>query len=404
MYQSSSSSSSQGSVVPTNGSGSGSGLIRYDSAPGSFLTSAVDSVMGATRDFSSLRSQHLNLIASSSLPRYFSSDTSESTCKANPPPPPPPDPKDHKNEPTTTRCLLQTPTPYGFNEIEVGSDFPTTRVTSINLNPKSSAAGSLVRHSSSPAGFLNHLTSALTAPPPTTPPPPPPDNGNCRFSVTRGIGRYNSKGVSHSGNGISRLNSQLSFTRQDSLSHISEENENVANGIRTDNGHRKAAHSYATPSFGMGSWDDSNAIVFSASPSKRAKSMSSDVVHCLESQFQFGLPQTDEEMSTMENLLQIPEDSVRCKIRAKRGYATHPRSIAERDRRTRISGKLKNLQELVPNLDKQTSYADMLDLAVQHIKVLQNQVQILSCSSSRSFTKNLRIAHADASKPHDTSE
>ncbi|GMP78306.1 hypothetical protein CsSME_00034277 [Camellia sinensis var. sinensis] len=372
MYQSSSSSSSQGSVVPTNGSGSGSGLIRYDSAPGSFLTSAVDSVMGATRDFSSLRSQHLNLIASSSLPRYFSSDTSESTCKANPPPP---DPKDHKNEPTTTRCLLQTPTPYGFNEIEVGSDFPTTRVTSINLNPKSSAAGSLVRHSSSPAGFLNHLTSALTAPPPTTPPPPPPpDNG---FSVTRGIGRYNSKGVSHSGNGISRLNSQLSFTRQDSLSHISEENENVANGIRTDNGHRKAAHSYATPSFGMGSWDDSNAIVFSASSSKRAKSMSSDVVHCLESQFQFGLPQTDEEMSTMENLLQIPEDSVRCKIRAKRGYATHPRSIAERDRRTRISGKLKNLQELVPNLDKQTSYADMLDLAVQHIKVLQNQVQKL---------------------------
>ncbi|GMP78307.1 hypothetical protein CsSME_00034277 [Camellia sinensis var. sinensis] len=237
------------------------------------------------------------------------------------------------------------------------------------------AAGSLVRHSSSPAGFLNHLTSALTAPPPTTPPPPPPpDNG---FSVTRGIGRYNSKGVSHSGNGISRLNSQLSFTRQDSLSHISEENENVANGIRTDNGHRKAAHSYATPSFGMGSWDDSNAIVFSASSSKRAKSMSSDVVHCLESQFQFGLPQTDEEMSTMENLLQIPEDSVRCKIRAKRGYATHPRSIAERDRRTRISGKLKNLQELVPNLDKQTSYADMLDLAVQHIKVLQNQVQKL---------------------------
>lgn len=244
----------------------------------------------------------------------------------------------------------------------------------MNLNPKSSAAGSLVRHSSSPAGFLNHLTSALTAPPPTTTPPPPHDNG---FSVTRGIGRYNSKGVSHSGNGISRLNSQLSFTRQDSLSHISEENENVANGIRTDNGHRKAAHSYATPSFGMGSWDDSNAIVFSASPSKRAKSTSSDVVRCLESQFQFGLPQTDEEMSTMENLLQIPEDSVRCKIRAKRGYATHPRSIAERDRRTRISGKLKNLQELVPNLDKQTSYADMLDLAVQHIKVLQNQVQKL---------------------------
>lgn len=35
-------------------------------------------------------------------------------------------------------------------------------------------------------------------------------------------------------------------------------------------------------------------------------------------------------MATVEKLLQIPEDSVPCKIRAKRGCATHPRSIAER--------------------------------------------------------------------------
>ena len=32
----------------------------------------------------------------------------------------------------------------------------------------------------------------------------------------------------------------------------------------------------------------------------------------------------------MEKLLQVPEDSVPCKVRAKRGCATHPRSIAER--------------------------------------------------------------------------
>ncbi|CAM8983594.1 unnamed protein product [Rhodiola kirilowii] len=81
-------------------------------------------------------------------------------------------------------------------------------------------------------------------------------------------------------------------------------------------------------------------------------------------------------MASVDKLLKIPEDySVICKVRAKRGFATHPRSIAERERRTRISGKLKKLQELVPNMDKQTSYADMLDLAVQHIKGLQNQVQ-----------------------------
>ena len=36
------------------------------------------------------------------------------------------------------------------------------------------------------------------------------------------------------------------------------------------------------------------------------------------------------EMATMEGLMKVPQDSVPCKIRAKRGCATHPRSIAER--------------------------------------------------------------------------
>ncbi|KAF2579024.1 hypothetical protein F2Q68_00001821 [Brassica cretica] len=83
------------------------------------------------------------------------------------------------------------------------------------------------------------------------------------------------------------------------------------------------------------------------------------------------MPQTSMEMS----MINIPEDSVPWKVRAKRGCATHPRSIAERERRTRISGKLKKLQELVPNMDKQTSYADMLDLAVEHIKGLQHHIE-----------------------------
>ncbi|MFQ6650286.1 hypothetical protein Gotur_023271, partial [Gossypium turneri] len=51
----------------------------------------------------------------------------------------------------------------------------------------------------------------------------------------------------------------------------------------------------------------------------------------------------------MEKLL---EDSVPCRVRAKRGCATHPRSIAERVRRTRISDRIRKLQELVPNMDK----------------------------------------------------
>lgn len=41
------------------------------------------------------------------------------------------------------------------------------------------------------------------------------------------------------------------------------------------------------------------------------------------------LPKTSAEMAAVEKFLQF-QDSVPCKIRAKRGCATHPRSIAER--------------------------------------------------------------------------
>ncbi|KAG0591562.1 hypothetical protein KC19_1G183700 [Ceratodon purpureus] len=70
--------------------------------------------------------------------------------------------------------------------------------------------------------------------------------------------------------------------------------------------------------------------------------------------------------------------TVPCKTRASRGFATHPRSIAERVRRTKISERMKKLQDLVPNMDRQTNTADMLDEAVEYVKQLQLQVQELS--------------------------
>ncbi|KAI5067108.1 hypothetical protein GOP47_0017636 [Adiantum capillus-veneris] len=71
-------------------------------------------------------------------------------------------------------------------------------------------------------------------------------------------------------------------------------------------------------------------------------------------------------------------DSILCKSRAKRGCATHPRSIAERVRRTKISERIKKLQDLVPNLDKQAHTADMLDEVVEYVKLLKRQVEELS--------------------------
>ncbi|XP_022873399.1 transcription factor bHLH130-like [Olea europaea var. sylvestris] len=85
------------------------------------------------------------------------------------------------------------------------------------------------------------------------------------------------------------------------------------------------------------------------------------------------LPSSTAEMSAMEKMWQ---ESVPCKIRAKRGCATHPRSIAERVRRTRISERMRKLQELVPNMERQTNTSDMLDLAVDYIKDLQTQVKV----------------------------
>ncbi|PIN14392.1 hypothetical protein CDL12_12981 [Handroanthus impetiginosus] len=101
------------------------------------------------------------------------------------------------------------------------------------------------------------------------------------------------------------------------------------------------------------------------------------------------LPKTSAETAAVENFLQIQQEGmVPCQMRAKRGFATHPRSIAERMRRTRISEKMKKLQDLFPNMDKQTNTADMLDLAVEYIKDLQKQVQRLTNTREKCVCSN----------------
>ncbi|RLN35780.1 bHLH transcription factor [Panicum miliaceum] len=70
----------------------------------------------------------------------------------------------------------------------------------------------------------------------------------------------------------------------------------------------------------------------------------------------------------------------RQRVRARRGQATDPHSIAERLRRERIAERMRALQELVPNANK-TDKASMLDEIIDYVKFLQLQVKAsMKCS------------------------
>ncbi|XP_010475300.1 PREDICTED: transcription factor bHLH128-like [Camelina sativa] len=345
MYQSSSSTSSSSHRSSLPGGGSGGGLIRYGSAPGSFLNSVVDEVIGGSnaRDFTGYNQPSDNNFIGNFFAGADSSSlrSDSTTCGVNSSS----DGQKHNNN--NKDVFLDRSYGGGFNH----------EISQHKSNELGGGSGSgsgsysLARQRSSPADFFSYLAA---------------DKNN--FALNQPTSDYSPQGgSSNAGRGHSRLKSQLSFTSHDSLARINEVNETPV--------HDGSGHSFSAASFGAAatdSWDDgSGSIGFTVTrPNKRSKDMDSGLFS------QYSLP-SDTSMNYMDNFMQLPEDSVPCKIRAKRGCATHPRSIAERERRTRISGKLKKLQDLVPNMDKQTSYSDMLDLAVQHIKGLQHQLQNL---------------------------
>ncbi|KAL6844738.1 hypothetical protein ACP4OV_025397 [Aristida adscensionis] len=243
------------------------------------------------------------------------------------------------------------------------------------------ANNSLLRQSSSPAGFLDHLTM---------------DNGYGGL-LRAGIG-----GGAGAGAGDARLKGQLSYSsRQGSvMSQISEMGSDELGGGggsspeagTGSDGAAAARGGYGGvpgyPMGGAGGWDDASPT--SGASAKRPRDAGADAPapdgrHLAP---QLSLPSANgkppapppsasPEMAAIEKFLQF-QDAVPCKIRAKRGCATHPRSIAERVRRTRISERIRKLQELVPNMEKQTNTADMLDLAADYIKDLQKQVKVLN--------------------------
>ncbi|KAF8703524.1 hypothetical protein HU200_032335 [Digitaria exilis] len=185
-----------------------------------------------------------------------------------------------------------------------------------------------------------------------------------------------------------KMKSPVNLAGQGTLSHISEDGIPGLNSTVHGIGHSEenitansVARSFST-GFSIGPWEDSNSIVFSNPASKAGIHNDEDIIASLSNNYelQFG---GMKEAAGMDKYLQMQQDQAQFRVRAKRGCATHPRSIAERERRTRISEKLRKLQALVPNMDKQTSTADMLDLAVDHIRGLQSELQSQSLKEDK---------------------
>ncbi|KAE8784984.1 helix-loop-helix DNA-binding domain containing protein [Hordeum vulgare] len=248
---------------------------------------------------------------------------------------------------------------------------------------------SLLRQSSSPAGFLNHLSM---------------DNG---YASMLRAGMAGGGGGGGYRNGDARLKGQLSFSsRQGSvMSQISEMVGEEMGGGGSSGDDDEAGSYGGIPGYpvvapsGTG-WDEPSPspppslLTSDGMSGPAAKRRPREAANGRSGQLkpQFSLPagsKPSPEIAAIEKFLQF-QDSVPCKIRAKRGCATHPRSIAERVRRTKISERIRKLQELVPNMEKQTNTSDMLDLAVDYIKELQMQVKVMNdgragctCSAGR---------------------
>ncbi|XP_073157333.1 LOW QUALITY PROTEIN: transcription factor bHLH130-like [Henckelia pumila] len=300
------------------------------------------------------------------------------------------------NNRSSTGIGVQLPPQYPSQNVgQLGSlgvdcgGFSAVAVSSMGMEHQVQAkmGSSLLRQNSTPAGFFSNLT---------------PQHGY--GSIRSGTGGYKISDCGDNNGDLSPCSSRLKNRNiffSGTLSRIPE----VENGVPDDAKAGNGSDHDSLFGFPFGSWHDSSNFAenFSTSikreldddphklfgntlnrePENRSNNLSRHL----------SLPKTSSEM---EKLLQL-QDMVPCKIRAKRGCATHPRSIAERLRRTRISERMRKLQELVPNMDKQTNTADMLDLAVEYIKNLQKQYKALcenradcKCSASQKMVLNQR--------------
>ncbi|KAJ1290176.1 hypothetical protein BS78_02G223500 [Paspalum vaginatum] len=329
------------------------GLLRYRSAPSTLLGEVVCGDQGFPAGAAGAAGHAVpdHAAADNVLARFFADHHSEiRDCK-----PPRPAAAAHFMEDAAASMAAsqqqQQLLSYQSQQQMAAMEGLYRSVSSGGTEPVGAGGNSLLRQSSSPAGFLNHLNM---------------DNGYGSMLRAGMAGGFR--------NGVS-VKGQLSFpSRQGSvMSQISEVGSEELDGGGSS---PEPAGSHAAPrGFGypVGAWapDDPSPT------SKRPRDSSGPAPQLSLPAGNKGAKQASPEMAAIEKLLQF-QDAVPCKIRAKRGCATHPRSIAERVRRTKISERIRKLQELVPNMEKQTNTADMLDLAVEYIKDLQKQVKVLN--------------------------
>ncbi|XP_019421315.1 PREDICTED: transcription factor SPATULA-like isoform X1 [Lupinus angustifolius] len=81
---------------------------------------------------------------------------------------------------------------------------------------------------------------------------------------------------------------------------------------------------------------------------------------------------------------EVPTKSVPSRGSSKRSRAAEVHNLSEKRRRSRINEKMKALQNLIPNSNK-TDKASMLDEAIDYLKQLQLQVQMLSMRNGLSL-------------------
>lgn len=328
-----------------NNQNNNSGLLRYRSAPSSFLTSLIDTTTTTNIDYVNEETFTTSEDDSSDMETMLANLTNSNQFEVKP-------------------MKQEIGYSYGISPSQIiyqQSQQIQSLSNSFDGSFYSENCNNLIRQKSSPAGFFSD------------------------YSVHNEIGSFRRCDVSngqatastselHGTLNFSSRPSQIAKFEHESLQANCVENGNIANN---NNGSTKCY----MPSFNNDFWDAST-INTSKTTRNNYEIMfsTSNDLETQDSEFGYqkvGLSHHLSLPSSSTKYLHI-QGSTPCKIRAKRGFATHPRSIAERERRIRISSRIKKLEGLFPKSDKPTSTSDMLDMAVEYIKDLRKQVKTLT--------------------------